>query len=156
VAVEVQKRAQPLITTATRADIDAVEFVARRSFPAPWPRSAFEEELYRPWAIIRVLRPASAEEICGFCHFWLVADEVQVHHLAVVSEMRRLGHGRALLQDLVAIARHRGVKEVWLEVRRSNQAALNLYYSAGFECAGVRAGYYADNGEDAIVAKLVI
>jgi ribosomal-protein-alanine N-acetyltransferase len=36
-----------------------------------------------------------------------------------------------------------------LEVRRSNDAAIALYRSAGFSENGVRRGYYSDNGEDA-------
>jgi ribosomal-protein-alanine N-acetyltransferase len=128
--------------------------VAAESFASPWPREAFEQDAKRSWKVIRVLRPIEGEEICGFSHFWLVGEEAQLQHLAVLPEMRRMGHGRALLNDLVKTARERSVKEIWLEVRRSNRAALNLYYGAGFEKAGVRPRYYSDNDEDAVVAKL--
>jgi ribosomal-protein-alanine N-acetyltransferase len=144
----------PLILTATLADLNDVYQVAAKSFTSPWPREAFEEDLKRDWTAIRVLRPVEGANICGFSHFWLVGDEAQLQHLAVLPEMRRLGHGRALLYDLVKTARERSAKEIWLEVRRSNRAALALYYSAGFERVGVRPRYYTDNDEDAIVAKL--
>ena len=41
-----------------------------------------------------------------------------------------------------------------LEVRRSNEPAINLYRSFGFRPVGVRPNYYADEGEDAIVMVL--
>ena len=41
---------------------------------------------------------------------------------------------------------------VFLEVKRSNFPALNIYLDSGFQEIGVRDGYYSD-GEDAIVMK---
>jgi len=38
-----------------------------------------------------------------------------------------------------------------LEVRPSNLAALNLYAKFGLKSVGRRKGYYADNGEDALI-----
>ena len=38
-----------------------------------------------------------------------------------------------------------------LEVRVSNDAAVNLYSSLGFVETGVRRGYYTDNREDALI-----
>jgi ribosomal-protein-alanine N-acetyltransferase len=44
-----------------------------------------------------------------------------------------------------------GADALTLEVRASNTSAQALYRRFGFSAAGVRKGYYADNGEDAIV-----
>jgi len=52
--------------------------------------------------------------------------------------------------------REQGLGRVTLEVRRSNEAAQGLYRGLGFVVQGVRAGYYSDNGEDAIVMALDI
>ena len=38
-----------------------------------------------------------------------------------------------------------------LEVRRSNQAAQNLYHACGFLDVGYRKRYYEDNREDALI-----
>jgi ribosomal-protein-alanine N-acetyltransferase len=45
---------------------------------------------------------------------------------------------------------------VLLEVRPSNQAAIDLYRAFGFVTARVRPRYYADNGEDAIEMTLAL
>ena len=48
----------------------------------------------------------------------------------------------------VRAARRRGFT---LEVRASNDAALQLYETMGFRRQGVRRGYYTDNREDAVI-----
>jgi ribosomal-protein-alanine N-acetyltransferase len=136
------------------ADLDAVCQIARASFPTPWTRSAFEEELNRGWAVVRVLRTSWGRRPCGFMNYWIVEDEIHLHNIAILPDMRRRGLGRRLLDDLLETARARSVRSIWLEVRRSNRAAVNLYRSAGFVKVGIRPRYYSDNGEDALVMLL--
>ena len=61
-----------------------------------------------------------------------------------------------MLEHLFERARAGGMREVFLEVRPSNLAAIRLYQSLGFEPIGVRRGYYQALGgrEDATVLKL--
>ena len=146
----------PIILPMTRADVDSVYRIAEVSFPTSWSRESFEDELRNRWAVLRVIRPRSGESVCGFSHFWLLGDGIQLHNIAVLPRARRCGYGRALLDDMIEIARARGVKEAWLEVRRSNLAAIGLYQRVGFEKAGVRPRYYSDNDEDALTMTLTI
>jgi ribosomal-protein-alanine N-acetyltransferase len=64
-----------------------------------------------------------------------------------------VGYGRVLLSALLAKAHDAEVDKVFLEVRPSNQRALQLYHSAGFEQIGMRPAYYqAEHGrEDAVI-----
>jgi ribosomal-protein-alanine N-acetyltransferase len=48
-------------------------------------------------------------------------------------------------------AARRGAELATLEVRVSNQAAVNLYHKFGFQIVGRRPRYYRDNGEDALL-----
>jgi ribosomal protein S18 acetylase RimI-like enzyme len=70
--------------------------------------------------------------------------------------MRGRGLGRALLTEVLAVARGRGVESVFLEVRESNAAALGLYRGFGFQEVGQRRGYYDHPREDAriLMAKI--
>jgi ribosomal-protein-alanine N-acetyltransferase len=95
--------------------------------------------------------PPEPWETWGFVIFWVVADEMHLLNLAVHPAHRRRGISRALLTAAMEQARSRGAAVVWLEVRPSNQAALTLYRSFGFEEVGVRRNYYTDNGEDALI-----
>ena len=43
------------------------------------------------------------------------------------------------------------IKYITLEVRVSNEPAINLYSKYGFSSFGTRKGYYQDNNEDALI-----
>jgi ribosomal-protein-alanine N-acetyltransferase len=84
---------------------------------------------------------------------WLGAGSGHLGNLAVVPEARRGGVASALVADLLAAARERGVGSLTLEVRATNDAAQALYRGHGFRLAGLRRGYYRDTGEDALVME---
>jgi ribosomal-protein-alanine N-acetyltransferase len=147
------------VTPMVEADLEAVLEIEQHSYPAPWPRQIFVEELGREWAHLRVLRerqPDGSERVVGFCNYWLVRDEVHLLNLAVHPAARRKGHGRLLLRELLAFAAHHQCRYVTLEVRRSNLGAIHLYRAHGFEPVGVRQNYYVENREDAIVMLLTL
>jgi len=82
-----------------------------------------------------------------------VTDEVHLLNVAVHPERRGLGHGRTLVNAVVAEAEATGVRVVFLEVRAGNVVARRLYRQLGFRDLGVRRGYYGP-GQDAIVMEL--
>ena len=61
---------------------------------------------------------------------------------------------RGLFGALTALLVKRDVQTVFLEVRSSNEAALELYRALGFAESGRRKGYYADPPEDALVFRI--
>lgn len=148
--------ASPLILPMTADDVDAVHGLATVCFTTPWDRTVFAEELERSWAHLRVLRPSANEPVVAFLSFWLVRDEIHVLNLGTHPARRRTGYARLLLEDMLSFARQRRVRHVSLEVRQSNLPALRLYVRLGFEPIGVRPGYYADSGEDAVVMLLTL
>jgi ribosomal-protein-alanine N-acetyltransferase len=68
-------------------------------------------------------------------------------------DLRRQGLATALMRHLLADAAKEGAIRALLEVRRSNNAALQLYESLGFVVAGVRRNYYTHPEEDALVLQ---
>jgi ribosomal-protein-alanine N-acetyltransferase len=142
-----------IIAPATAADLDAIHDIERHSFPQPWPRSAFETELTRSLARLDVARRPA---VAGFINYWLVTDpegggEVHIHSVATHPDHRRAGIGAALLHRALAEGRAAGCTLATLEVRRGNAPAIAMYERAGFRTVHVRARYYQDNGEDALV-----
>ena len=151
----VNKASQPyLIQPLTPADLDAVMEIERLSFRTPWLRQAFEEEMARPWARVEILRHAVSGRPVAFADYWLVADELHILNIATHPEARRQGHGARLLRHILDVARRASYRSVELEVRRSNLAAQALYRGFKFQQVGIRARYYEDNDEDAIVMTL--
>jgi ribosomal-protein-alanine N-acetyltransferase len=134
------------------ADLDQVMAIERSSFPFPWSTRFFLEELRVECA--RSLVVEIEGRIVGYVLFWLLPDEIDIHNVAVHCDFRRHGIGRVLLEHVVHAGRRRKASQVTLEVRESNIQAQRLYESIGFMKNGIRKGYYADNGEDALVMVL--
>jgi ribosomal-protein-alanine N-acetyltransferase len=143
-----------LILPARPADIDAVFSIAQAAFTLPWPRDELALELSRPYSALRVLRPSADERIAAFLNHWRLGDELQIMNVAVLPSQQRRGFARALLRDAEDAARQMRLGSIFLEVRRSNLAAIQLYESHAYVVVGVRQRYYADNLEDALVMKL--
>ncbi len=76
--------------------------------------------------------------------------------IAVLPEYRGRGIGRQLLERTLQVLRDvYSCDEAYLEVRVSNTAAINLYYSLGYKVVKVAKHYYID-GEDAYVMAMKI
>jgi len=80
-------------------------------------------------------------------------DEAWVNNMAVRRDHQRHGSGRALLEELLAIARRSGARHTLLEVAADNLPAQALYDSYGFEVIGLRKNYYQASGTDALVMR---
>ena len=134
----------------TADDLDAVVEIESDSYNFPWSVAIFCDCL-RVGYQCRVL--LLDERVVGYGIVSMLADEAHVLNLCISDKVRGLGLGRELLRHLLETAADRGIDKVYLEVRPSNLAALNLYSSFGFEQVGVRQNYYrADFGrEDALV-----
>ena len=76
---------------------------------------------------------------------------MKINNIAVHPRVRSQGVGTRFLRFLLDYASSQGCREVTLEVRPSNDAALALYRKAGFIPVGRRKQYYTDTHEDAIV-----
>lgn len=142
------------LVPATASDLDAIDEIEQHSFPRPWPRSTFESELLREWARLDVARHAG--RLVGFCNYWIVSTEVHVLAIATHPDFRGRGIAKALFDHVLAAGRVSGCLLATLEVRRSNTPAIALYERAGFKVAHVRARYYQDDGEDALVMLLAL
>ena len=80
-----------------------------------------------------------------------VLDEGEIVNVATHPDHRRRGYARAVIDEVLKLARERGVTMLTLEVRESNAAARALYESAGFLAVGIRAGFYSHPREDAVI-----
>jgi len=96
-------------------------------------------------------KPPDDDHVAGVIGVWFVLDECHLVIIATQLEERRRGAGELMLMGVVEVALARGSRVVTLEVRASNEAARSLYRKYGFEDAGLRKRYYADNKEDAVI-----
>ncbi|HEY6127518.1 MAG TPA: GNAT family N-acetyltransferase [Candidatus Acidoferrum sp.] len=80
-----------------------------------------------------------------------LGEEAEILNLAVPPRRRRQGHARFLLTNFLMLARELRLRDISLEVRESNTAAIALYRTIGFIQSGRRPGYYRDPVEAAFL-----
>ena len=139
------------VVPLARGHLDQVCAIERVSFPQPWSFRLFLAELHNKQAMPLAAVTQPLGKVAGYLIVWLAADEAQVQNIAVHPGLRRLGVGRALLRNGLALAWEKGSRLATLEVRPSNTGARRLYASLGFREQGIRPNYYRDQGEDAIL-----
>ncbi len=141
-----------VIRRARVLDLDAVVQIEAASFPTPWSRALLASELEQPGSIYLVVEMGGA--VVGFIGLWHVMDEGHICTLAVDPEQRGHGLGELLVLAALDAAVQVGSDAVHLEYRVGNDAAAQLYAKLGFERVGLRAQYYSDTGEDAVLARI--
>lgn len=135
------------------SDLDSVMEVEAYSFPTPWPRHAYEQDLTRVECsrFYVALEGGPEGQLAGYIGSWFVQDECHVGSIATKREARGKGVAEALLVYTAKAALAEGLTYIILEVRVNNLAAINLYNKTGFTQVGLRRGYYRDTGEDALL-----
>jgi ribosomal-protein-alanine N-acetyltransferase len=124
-------------------------------------RASPETAQWTMWDYERVARGDMtgwvAEEeskVLGFLVAREVLPDVEVLNLAVAPGARQRGTGASLLRAAIEWGKSFRATHAFLEVRASNQAALQFYQRHHFQTTGRRARYYAAPVEDAVVLAL--
>lgn len=116
---------------------------------SPWTRKMLQQSLEADhvWTV------KIDSSIIGFIIFSTVLDEMNILNICIDPEYQRQGHGQFLLQQVIDYARKQRLKNIYLEVRISNNRAIKLYHKLGFKNLSIRKNYYPtnDSREDAIV-----
>ncbi|MCH7834515.1 MAG: ribosomal protein S18-alanine N-acetyltransferase [Proteobacteria bacterium] len=144
------------IRPMTHEDMGFVSDIERRSYEYPWSHGVFRDCLLAGYQCIVLDRD---ERVAGYGILSIAAGEAHILNLCVDPSYRSHGYGERLLDEILFRARAASVREIFLEVRPSNQTALALYRKKGFHIVSNRPAYYqAQAGrEDAavLVKKLV-
>jgi len=146
-------------------DLDGVLAIENAVYPFPWTRGNFADSLaagYSAW-VCRI-----GGELVGYAVIMMVLDEAHLLNISVDQSRHGMGFGARLLRHAMAVARTLGARMLrhamsvartlgarmlLLEVRPSNERALQLYKHFGFVRIGVRKAYYPahEGREDALV-----
>lgn len=93
------------------------------------------------------------ETLCGYGYISVSPFESELLRIAVCEGYRKRGIAREILKRLHDIARNSGSCEMFLEVRQSNESAISLYRSFGYEQVGIRKNFYRLPCEDALIFR---
>ena len=88
-------------------------------------------------------------KVCGYL---MVLDSIDVYEIlaiATIKEYRSKGIAQELLDKIKT-------KDIFLEVRESNQIAISFYKKNDFKEISIRKNYYSKPNENAIIMKLEV
>lgn len=130
-------------------DLDAVVGIEQQYMPSPWSPTLLRAEFETANGLSLVVE--CKQILCGYAFFRTCAPECELLHLVVDPAWRRRGAGMGLLNHGLSTLTRLGHATCYLEVRRSNEAALHLYAKVGFCQVGQRKNYYSQPVEDALL-----
>lgn len=120
-------------------DLDAVAALEASLQTFPWSRGNFADSLSAGYSVW-VLRLGG--DLVGFSVVMSVVDEAHLLNIGVAKRYHGQGYGARLLRHAMEYARLGGGRMLFLEVRPSNDKAVELYRHFGFRQIGLRKGYY--------------
>ena len=142
-----------IIRAGKEIDLARILQIEKRAFPnSAWSKEMIHNELLeksdrKTWVI------ESKKELIGYCMIQFGPEEVHLINMAVEPLFQNMGLGRKLLHHFLDT--NAPNTSIFLEVKRGNFSAINLYLNAGFEEITIRKKYYTE-GEDAIIMCLKV
>jgi len=132
-------------------DIPTVTLIEQQAYHHVPPQRDYQRELTsNKYAHYFVLSHNPTTTVIGVAGFWLLGDAAHITTIAIQSNFKQKGLGAWLLGHLIRQAEVVQADVVTLEVRASNQPAIQLYQTYQFATVGQRPNYY-DNHETALI-----
>ncbi|MCF7913074.1 MAG: ribosomal protein S18-alanine N-acetyltransferase [Candidatus Cloacimonetes bacterium] len=130
-------------------DIKRVYEIEKSVFSDVWEEVLFLNSLQHN--LCWILAEQESERIAGYLIGQKVLDEFSIYNLAISKEYQKQGLGLWFTQSILNEMTIAGCRVFFLEVRRSNQIACNLYTKLGFSSVFIRDSYYSNPVEDAVI-----
>ena len=146
-----------VLVPMTTTHLDAVMAIEAAAYAFPWTRGNFIDSLAAGYPA-RVLLDAH-RQLLGYFIAMPGVDEMHLLNITVAPVEQGRGHARRMIDALIPLCHEHAARELWLEVRDSNERARAMYLRLGFTAVGVRKGYYPapfGRREDAVVMSLKI
>jgi ribosomal-protein-alanine N-acetyltransferase len=140
------------LVTFSQKLLDDILRIEQESFAAPWNIEMFLGAAKNKTTTFKAL--LENKIVLGYYIISTVVDESEIITIAVDPKFRRQNLGKFMLSNILKEVEERKSKFIFLEARKSNTPALNLYKSFGFKEIGIRKNYYKN--EDAVTLRLDI
>lgn len=140
-----------VIKKMTPQDIDGVIKIEESAYGEHhWSKESFLNEISNELARYYTLHTQDGT-LAGYAGCWHILEEAHITTIAIAPEYRNRKFAQCLLKRVIDDCYLEKIKYITLEVRVSNNAAINLYTKYGFASFGTRKGYYQNNNEDALI-----
>lgn len=114
---------------------------------SPWSLEQFEDDINQETS--QYLFLLEKQQLIGFISYYSIFGEVDITHVVINKEYQHQGYGKKMLRELVKKLADSNHEKLFLEVRPSNLAAIDVYKKVGFEVISIRKNYYQKPKEDA-------
>jgi len=143
------------IRIAAESDLEPIMQIEKACFGNDaWSKQNMKSELLAPHTTYVVAEESNS--LIGYAGLSKLSNSTSadIQTIAVSDSHRGQGIGRTLMESLLAHAREKDAKEIFLEVREDKPMPQSLYYSVGFKAIDRRENYYQPDGVAAIVMRL--
>ena len=127
-------------------DIDSIVLIEQQNSHNPWSENQLIESIQNPTNLCCSI--STNNQIIGFLMAMPALDTADILNISINKDYQRKGYGKKLLHYLIKELRDRMIRQLLLEVRVSNQAAITFYLEYGFEEISLRKNYYMINSKD--------
>ena len=135
-----------------KSHLTQIAEIEKECFSFPWTVPMLEEELNNLCASFIVAQGEDGT-VLGYAGLHVAVDEGYIDNIAVREDYRRQGVGQALLGAFMRFGQEK-LAFLTLEVRPSNEPAIQFYMKHGFVQVGRRKNYYTAPREDAVLMTL--
>lgn len=139
------------IKELAKEHIDEIVEIEKSCFSAPWSKDSFLKELDNGMAHYYVA--TIDDKVVGYGGFWYIINECHINNIAVHQDFRGQKIATQIMDAMIEKAKYFETIGLTLEVRVTNEVAINFYEKMGFVQEGVRKKYY-ENNEDALIMWL--
>lgn len=136
------------VRPAASTDLPVLRAIEASGMPHPWSEQAWNQEWLHPQSAILVQE--SSGQVNGFVVLRHGAGSGEILRIVVEPAHRRRGAASRLMEAALRTLTESGCRQVFLEVRKDNLAAIALYEAQGLTMRGRRPKYYPD-GCDALI-----
>ena len=133
--------------------LDAIHEIDLKTNPSPWSFENLKSSLeVGHQGLVSIMD----NKVIGFAMFSAIPPECHILNIAIDKKYQGIGKGALLLRYVLKQSKAMKIKIILLEVRVSNQNAIDFYESFGFIKDAIREKYYPGNPrEDALLLSLI-
>ena len=133
---------QLTFTPIQSEDLTQVMEIEQQIYPNPWSVRVMQDCIQAGYQCIKGQTAEHPDEIACYALMMIGYQESNLLNIGVNPKFQRQSLATQMMQRLFLISRINHAKHMWLEVRESNLAAINLYQKLDFKKAGLRKNYY--------------
>jgi ribosomal-protein-alanine N-acetyltransferase len=133
------------------SDVSHINGIEQRVTPHPWRESQFIDSYNKHSCLVL----EQDNRVVGYAIFHVIVGEAEILNISIAPDYQGRGYGRQLLDHMISAVSSQA-ERFFLEVRVSNNKAIQLYENSGFVEVCLRRNYYqtAKGPEDAMLMAM--